>query len=63
MKVSKETHDALEGAMTEAGANRTLAPSNDFNKGWNAGVTEAMKFMRQYQKGEGLFQIAGEKGE
>jgi hypothetical protein len=51
-KVRKE----FEGCITEIGANRTLAAKDEFNKGWNAASANAMKFIRNYIDGKGLFQ-------
>lgn len=56
-KVSQETLTALEGLRNEIGANRTLNPKDEFNKGWNAGMTEAIRFIRRYERGEGLWQV------
>lgn len=56
-EVSKETAIALEGLRNEIGANRTLVPTDDYNKGWNAAMTEAIRFIRRYERGEGLWQI------
>lgn len=54
--VSDETKKALEGARAEIIANKTLRPRDDYNKGFNAGIDEAIKFLNHYVKGEGLFQ-------
>ncbi len=54
--VSEETRKALEGARTEAGANMTLVPTNDYSRGWNAGIQKAIDFIEAYERGEGLFQ-------
>lgn len=56
-EISQETKDVLEGLKTEIGANRTLAPSNDYNDGWNSGADMAIKFICNYERGEGLFQV------
>lgn len=56
MQVSDETKKALEGLRTELGANRTLSPKDDFNRGFNEGVAEALRFIDRYKRGEGLFQ-------
>jgi hypothetical protein len=45
MKVSEETKEALKGVRTEVGANKTLAPKDDYNRGFNAGIEEAIKFL------------------
>jgi len=55
-EVSQETKNALEGARTEIGANMVLAPKAEFGEGWNAGAAMAIKFIRGYERGEGLFQ-------
>lgn len=55
--VSEETANALEGLRTEIGAARTLVARDDYNKGFNAGMTEAISFIRKYEKGEGLWQV------
>jgi hypothetical protein len=47
----------FEGAITEISANKTLNPKDDFNRGFNAGCDEAIKFIRHYIAKEGLFQI------
>lgn len=56
-EVSAETANALEGLRTEIGANRTLVAKDDYNKGWNDGLTFAIKFIRSYEKGKGLWQV------
>lgn len=70
MRVSQETRDALEGARTEMGANRTLRPKDDYNRGFNEGIGIAIGFINSYLAGRGLFQTpapdraagSGEKG-
>lgn len=57
VEVSKDTANALEGIRTEIGANRTLVPKDDYNKGWNDAMNEAIRFIRKYEKGEGLWQV------
>lgn len=47
----------FEGCITEIGANKTLTAKDDYNKGWNAASDNAIKFIRRYIKGEGLFQL------
>ena len=54
--ISEETKNALEGVRTEVGANRTLQPKDDYNRGFNAGLEEAIKFLNIYLRGDGLFQ-------
>ena len=61
--VSDDLALALEGLRTEIGANRTLVATDDYNKGFNAGMTEAIRFIRKYEKGEGLWQIAAKKSQ
>lgn len=56
-KVSVETKNVLEGLRTEIGASRALTPSDNYNKGRNAGMNEAIKLIRRYERGEGLWQI------
>ncbi len=47
----------FEGAITEIGANMTLAAKDDYNKGWNDASRNAIKFIRAYIAGKGLFQL------
>lgn len=59
-KPSQETLASLEGVRTEAGANMTLVPTDEYNRGFNAGIAEVIKFVRRYERGEGLFHSAAE---
>jgi hypothetical protein len=56
MAITKEMRIILEGLRTEVGANRTLVAKDDYNRGFNAGIDEAIKFINRYLAGEGLFQ-------
>lgn len=47
---------ALEGCVTELGANRALVVRNEYNAGFNAGLEFAMRKIRTYIEGKGLFQ-------
>lgn len=47
----------FEGCITEIGANKTMALLDEYNKGWNDASDHAIKFIRRYIKGEGLFQL------
>lgn len=55
--IVKGTRDEFKGAVAEMGANRTLTAKDDYNKGWNAGISEAIRFVGSYIAGVGLFQI------
>lgn len=52
----KSIRDEFKGAIIEIGANRTLGPKDDYNKGFNEGMNEAMAIIGRYIRGEGLFQ-------
>jgi len=56
MGIDNRTKSMFEGLVTELGAVRTLRPKNDYNRGFNAGLEEAMRFARLYAHGRGLFQ-------
>ena len=47
----------FEGCITEIGANKTLTRLDEYNRGWNDASDNAIKFIRRYIKGEGLFQL------
>ena len=53
MAIRKE----FEGAITEIGANKVLCPKDEVGKMWNESADFAIKFIRKYIKGEGLFQL------
>lgn len=53
---SKEIIAVLNGLESEIGANANLNPTSEWGKGFNAGIFEALKFIKSYAKGEGLFQ-------
>lgn len=50
----------FEGCITEIGANKTLMSNDSFNEGWNAGSDNAIRFIRSYVHGKGLFQIGND---
>lgn len=50
--------DEFKGAITEIGANRTMAPKNPSNEGWNSACEMAMRVIGRYIEGRGLFQDA-----
>lgn len=52
LKVCKE----LEGAVTEIGAGRVLCPISEADTSWNAACDRAMRIVRRYVDGKGLFQ-------
>jgi hypothetical protein len=54
--IDNRTKSMLEGLKTELGAVRTLRPTDDYNRGFNAGLEEAMRFVTGYMHGRGLFQ-------
>lgn len=56
-KTAVEVRKEFEGAVTESLANKTLNPRDAYNEGFNAGVDEAVKFVRRYIKGDGIFQL------
>lgn len=54
--IDNRTKSMLEGLKTELGAVRTLRPIDDYNRGFNAGLEEAMRFVTGYIHDRGLFQ-------
>ena len=59
--VTQKEKNAIEGAMTEIGAGRCLAPKNELERTWNAAHERALDILQKYKDGEGLFQIVIEK--
>jgi len=52
----REVRKQFDGAISEIVANKTISPKDDYNRGWNAGSDNAVKFIHKYIRGEGLFQ-------
>lgn len=57
MRVDPEVKKWMAGMRDEIGANRTLRAKDEYNKGFNAGMDEAIRFINAYINGKGLFQI------
>lgn len=49
---------SFEGLKTDITASKLILPPNDdYKKGWNDAMDKALRFVRLYEKKEGLFQI------
>lgn len=47
----------FHGAVTEIGANKVMCPKSEAERAWNESADMAIKFIRRYINGEGLFQL------
>ncbi len=55
-KIMDQLRNEFEGCISEIGANKTIAAKDDYNKGWNDASDNAIRFIRKYINGHGLFQ-------
>ncbi len=56
-KTIDQLRTEFEGCITEIGANKTLGAIDDYNKGWNDASDSAIRFIKKYIAGRGLFQL------
>jgi hypothetical protein len=56
-KTIEQLRKEFEGCISEIGANKTLVTKDEYNRGWNDASDNAIRFIRRYITGNGLFQI------
>ena len=54
--VSDTVKEWLKGIQTEIGAGQVLAPKCDADEAWNNACQRAMRIVKHYETGDGLFQ-------
>ena len=52
----KRLEEVFHGLKTEIGASKVLLIRNERDRVWNSALDKALKLVRQYEAGNGLFQ-------